>query len=110
MKIPSLLRRTPTFSYYTYWSTLRPMAKKNESGYVLITMAISMVVLFGMLGLAFDLGRVFITKNELQAYADAAALASSLQLNGHSVGFTNAYGQVKPTATAPMSVNHWNFS
>jgi uncharacterized membrane protein len=32
------------------------------------------VVLFGMAGLAIDLGRMYITKNEAQSYADSAAL------------------------------------
>src|SRR5947209_19145354 len=85
-------------------------AKAMQSGYVLITMAIAMVVLFGALGLAFDLGRVFITKNELQAYADAAASAAALRLNGRTSGLNNANAEVLPTATARMSANKWNFS
>ncbi len=86
------------------------MARNNKAGYILITMAVAMVVLFGALGLAFDLGRAFLVKNELQAYTDAAAIAAALQLNGQPVGFNNASNQIFPTDTAPMSVNRWNFS
>ncbi len=30
--------------------------------------------MFGMGGLAFDIGRMYITKNEAQSYADSAAV------------------------------------
>ena len=43
--------------------------------------AVSSVVMFGMLGLTTDLGRVYIVKNELQAFVDASSVAAALQLN-----------------------------
>jgi len=61
------------------------------------------VVLFGMAGLAIDLGRMYITKNEAQSYADSAALYAAQQLDGTSAGLTNADNAV---ATNP---NAWNF-
>src|SRR6476619_2654816 len=45
---------------------------RRRAGYVLIVMALSAFVLFGMLGLGLDLGHVFIAKNEAQTYTDAA--------------------------------------
>ncbi len=78
-------------------------AKKQERGFVLVTMAVSAVVLFGCLGLAVDLGRMFIAKNEAQSFADAAALAAALKLDGTSAGVTNAQ-------TAATSLpDQWNF-
>jgi hypothetical protein len=48
----------------------------ERRGFVLVTMALTAVALFGVLGLAVDIGRIFIAKNETQAYCDAAAPAS----------------------------------
>jgi hypothetical protein len=58
--------------------------------------------MFGALGLAVDVGRTFIAKNETQNFVDAAALAGALQLNGSSTGIANA----KSVITG--SVNAWN--
>ena len=69
-----------------------------------MVMAVSAVVVFGCLGLAVDLGRVYIAKNEAQAYTDAAALAGALALNGTSAGVTAAQTAVTSNAT------RWNFS
>ena len=79
--------------------------KKGRRGFVLITMTVSAIALIGALGLAVDMGHVFITKNETQAFVDAAALAGALQLNGQDTGITNAKGAV----TTMKSSNKWNF-
>jgi uncharacterized membrane protein len=48
------------------------------------------VAMIGMLGLTIDLGRAYIIKNELQSFADAAAVAAALELNGTSQGLSRA--------------------
>jgi hypothetical protein len=54
-----------------------------------------------MTGLALDLGRVYIAKNETQTFCDAAALAAAMALDGASlVAADNAVSQSK--------VNRWN--
>jgi Flp pilus assembly protein TadG len=63
---------------------------RRDRGFVLVTVALAAVAVFGCLGLAVDLGRMYIVKNEAQSYADAAALAGALQLNGTSAGVTAA--------------------
>ncbi len=63
---------------------------RAKSGFVLITVAITIVALLGILGMCVDLSRMYITKNELQAYADAASLAAAHHLDGTSLGITNA--------------------
>ena len=50
--------------------------------------------------MAVDLGRMFIAKNETQAYCDAAALAAALALNGASSGITAAQNAVANTKNA----------
>jgi hypothetical protein len=56
-----------------------------------------------MAGLAVDIGRMYITKNEAQGYADAAALAAVEELDGTATGVTNADDAVS------ASTNGWNF-
>src|SRR5678816_2947948 len=58
------------------------MQKQNKEGFVLITTGVCIVSLLGMLGLAMDLGRVYIAKTETQSFADTAALAGAFALDG----------------------------
>ncbi len=55
-----------------------------------------------MLGAAVDIGRLYIAKNEAQAYSDAAALAAVLELDGTTDGITRALARVSASA------NRWN--
>src|SRR5258706_5086827 len=75
---------------------------RRESGYVLVTMAGTALALLAALGLAVDIGRMFIAKNETQAYCDSAAMAATLRLNGASTGITAA------TNAVANSTNSWN--
>jgi Flp pilus assembly protein TadG len=75
----------------------------GERGFVLFLCGVMAVVMIGCLGIAVDMGRLFIAKNEGQTYVDAAALAAALALDGTSNGVTNAQ-------TAATGVgNKWNF-
>jgi uncharacterized membrane protein len=60
------------------------MVRNRRKGFTLIATGFCVISLMGMLGLAFDLGRVYITKNETQSFTDTAALAAALKLNGIS--------------------------
>ena len=55
--------------------------KKNEHGSVGIIFALSMLPIVFMVGIAIDVGRVFITRDKLQHAADAAAVAATSKLN-----------------------------
>ena len=74
----------------------------GRRGFALVTTGISLVALVGVLGLATDIGRMYIVKNEMQAYADAAAVTAALELDGSSAGITRAAN------TIPASTNRWN--
>jgi Flp pilus assembly protein TadG len=63
---------------------------REERGFTLLAMGVCAVVLFGMAGMAIDVGRMYITKNEAQTYADSASLYATQQLNGTSAGLTAA--------------------
>lgn len=95
------LRNTPT----------RPKSSSScvagrhpERGFTLIATAVCLIALISVAGLAVDVGRTFITKNEAQAFVDAAALSAARELNGKTAGVTNAQAAV----TTAMSADLWN--
>jgi Flp pilus assembly protein TadG len=55
-------------------------AGHRERGAVSIVVALSLAVLIGFVGLALDLGKLYVTKSELQNSADACALAAARDL------------------------------
>ncbi|SDH42427.1 Tad domain-containing protein [Nitrosomonas sp. Nm132] len=55
---------------------------QKETGAVAIIVALSLVGLVGFVGLALDLGKLFVAKTELQNSADACALAAARELTG----------------------------
>jgi Flp pilus assembly protein TadG len=69
---------------------------------VLIMTAVMTVVLFALLGMAIDLGRMFIVKHEAQVFADSAALAAALKLDGTQTGASNA------SSVVAANTNKWN--
>src|SRR6185369_3617003 len=75
----------------------------RNRGFVLVTMAVTAAATFGVVGLAIDVGRMLIVKNEVQIYCDSAAVAAALQLNGTPSGITRA------AAAAAAIGNKWNF-
>jgi uncharacterized membrane protein len=74
----------------------------RQRGFVLIAMSITMLLLLAVMGLAFDLGRVYIARNEAQVFTDAAAMSAASKLDGSSAGLAKARAAV---ARLPM---RWN--
>jgi len=62
----------------------------RRKGFVLITAGIAAVILFGALGLAVDLGRMYIVKSESQSSVDGAAIDAALELDGTTQGLADA--------------------
>src|SRR5258706_754659 len=87
---------------------MTPQQKSNrrlrQRGFVLVVMTASAIALVAAMGLAIDLGHIFIVKSETQTYVDAASLAAALQMDGTSAGITRA-----DTAATNLS-DAWNFS
>ena len=75
----------------------------SRKGFALIATGFCVASLLGMLGLAVDLGRVYIAKNETQSFTDTAAMAAVLKLN--SVSFTAAQN-----AVLNNTQNQWNMA
>jgi len=82
------------------------MTRRNinrQRGSIMLTTAVSLFAILGMLGLSIDLGRVYIAKHEAQAFADLSAVAAVRHLNGKQTGIDAA------TAELNNSTNKWNF-
>lgn len=77
--------------------------RKREEGFVLVTAAVAAIALVASLGLAVDIGRIYIGKNEAQSYADASAVGAALELDGTSAGIARAQAAVN------NNPNHWDF-
>ena len=60
--------------------TPRSALRSHQQGNVVMLTAISLAVLIGFLGIVIDLGRLFVTKTELQSAVDACALAAAAEL------------------------------
>ena len=69
---------------------------------MLIAMSITMLLLLAVMGLAFDVGRIYIARNEAQVFTDAAAMAAASKLDGTKEGLARARDAV---AHVPM---RWN--
>jgi len=83
--------------------------RKNQRGFSLMLIAVSGSVMIGMLGLAFDLGRMFIVKNELQTFVDASAVAACRQLDGTQAGIQGAHATATAGPLGSTRPNGWNF-
>ncbi len=75
----------------------------RECGFVMIAFALALLLILGSVGLTVDLGRMYITKNEAQSFADSAAIAAAMQLNGKT------WGVSKAKAAALATVKGWEF-
>lgn len=64
--------------------------RPKQRGFVLILFAISCAVLIGFLGMAIDLGRLYLVKSESQNFVDSTALAAAARLDGTQAGIISA--------------------
>ncbi len=65
-------------------------------------MSATMLVLLALTGLAFDLGRIYIARNEAQVFTDSAALTAVTKMDGTTAGLEHARDAI---AHLPM---RWN--
>lgn len=64
--------------------------KRDKRGFVLIVVALAAVVVIGALGMAIDLGRMYVVKSESQSFVDAIALEAAVELDGFNAGLLRA--------------------
>ncbi|MGD9895355.1 MAG: pilus assembly protein TadG-related protein, partial [Dehalococcoidia bacterium] len=78
--------------------TLTPMNRLRndpEAGQVMIMVALAAVIMFAFVGIAIDVGRLYVTKAELSRAVDAAALSGILELDGTVAGQTAAENKAR---------------
>jgi uncharacterized membrane protein len=77
---------------------------RSKRGFVLIVTSIALVILMALAGLGIDLGRMYLIKSELQAFADAAALTAALRLDGTDQGIKDARQASAELAAGPNAM------
>lgn len=83
---------------------------RSNRGFTLLMVAVTLPVLVAMLGLAADLGRIYTVRNELQSFADAAAMAACYELDGTDTGLARARAAGMAGPGADTTPNKWDFS
>lgn len=83
--------------------------KRSEAGFSLLLLTASLIVIVAMLGLTFDIGRMFIVKNELQTFADASALAAISFMDGTQTGIQSANSTATAGPLGTTKPNGYNF-
>lgn len=78
----------------------------RQRGAVAIIVGLSMAVLVGFVGLALDLGKLYVAKTELQNSADACALAAAQALTGVNA---NQLTQSEAAGITTGGINHVMF-
>jgi hypothetical protein len=69
---------------------MRVRTKREQQGFVLIALSVTMILLLAIVGLAFDLGRIYVARNEAQVFTDAAAMTAAAMLDGTPEGLGRA--------------------
>ena len=82
---------------------------RRRRGFSLVTLTLSLSVLLGMLGVAFDLGRMYIVKSELQSFVDSSALGSVIKLDGTGTGLQLAHSTAVQGPLGSAIPNGWHF-
>ena len=85
---------------------------RRQNGFVLVAFTLALFMILGCVGLSFDIGRMYVTRNELQSFCDAAALAAVSKLNGTVAGLDAARNAAKAIpkgyqfGTTPIDAAH----
>jgi hypothetical protein len=75
----------------------------------LLATGVSLLAIVGIAGITVDLGRMYIAKNELMAYTDAASIAAAVQLDGTAAGITRAKNAGAAMGTGANAMG-WDFA
>ena len=70
----------------------------------MIATCISLVILLAIAGLIVDIGRMYVIKSEMQAFADAAALNAAVQMDGTNDGLARARSSAIQLTTGPHAM------
>lgn len=76
----------------------------GRKGFVLIATSVALVILLGLAVFGIDLGRMYMIKSEMQAFADSAALAAALEVDGTDAGLERARASAGKLASGPNAM------
>jgi Flp pilus assembly protein TadG len=82
--------------------TFKMKRRRREKGAIIITVALLLFFLLGFMGIAVDLGHMFVIRTELQTSMDACALAGAQELDGQP----NALVRATNAGIAAGNANH----
>jgi hypothetical protein len=82
---------------------------RPRGGFVVITAALSMAGLLAVVGLAVDVGHIYVVRSELQIYADESAMAAAFELDGTAQGLARAANVALVGPVAGSARNRWDF-
>ncbi|WP_229423796.1 Tad domain-containing protein [Massilia frigida] len=82
----------------------RHMVRQRQHGAVILTVCFLLFFLLGFVAIAFDLGRLFIVKTELQTAMDSCALAAAQELDGQA----SALARARRAGTTAANLNRVN--
>lgn len=74
------------------------LRRLRQRGFVLVVSAIAAVALIGCLGMAVDLGRLYLIKSEAQNFVDSTALRAAAALDGTASGVLRAASYAAQTS------------
>ena len=81
----------------------------SRRGFGLAVLLLGLTTLLGVLGLAFDMGRMYIVKNELQSFLDASVLGGVARLDGTKTGLQSAHAIATSGPLGNSVPNGWHF-
>ncbi len=87
---------------------MRRRRSPRREGFTILAVGVTLIAVIGITGLAVDLGRMYVVRSELQAFADAASVSGALQLDGARDGINRANAAVSNTATGANPLK-WDF-
>jgi hypothetical protein len=85
------------------------VGKRGERGFTALILTVSIFATVGMIGLAVDVGRMFLYKNELQTFVDASAMAAIAAMDGTSAGIVRADAVATAGPLGSTKPNGYNF-
>ncbi|RKP43813.1 TadE/TadG family type IV pilus assembly protein [Trinickia fusca] len=83
--------------------SMRGSPRRTEGGAVAVLVALALATLIAFVGLALDLGKMYVVKSELQNSADSCALAAARDLTGATINLS-------VSEAAGITAGHLNYA
>lgn len=82
------------------------LRRARRRGFVLVAFTLALLFILGVVGLAFDIGRMYCARSEAQAFVDSAALQGAERMNGTKNGL---YAAIAAATSVPDQRKRWQF-